>query len=84
MDALGAIDDLRHAEVGRDAHERIGIVARESLLLGQQVDHVAGRVLAGFVQVLVEAMDDPAIRRFQQRRRKVEVLAQDHLEQDVQ
>src|SRR3979411_3051408 len=63
VDALDAVDDLRHLESDGDAGEGIGVLAREALLAGEEVDRLADRHLHRFLEILVQAERDPVGRR---------------------
>src|SRR6266568_5193005 len=63
MDALDAIDYLRHLEIDRDAGERVGILARQPLLAGEEVDRFTDRHLHRLFEILMQAERDPMRRR---------------------
>src|SRR4051812_1479925 len=43
MNAFGAVYSLGHAQIGGEAAERVGILARQIALLAEQHDHIAQR-----------------------------------------
>src|SRR6202040_823510 len=54
MHALGAVDHLGHVEVHGSRAQHVGVVARQALGGGDEIDHLADRDLGGLVEVLVE------------------------------
>ena len=84
MNALPAIDHLSDAKIAGDAHQRIGVIAAEILMVGQQRQHIDRGFAHRHIEIFVEAVNDPFRRRLQQWRRKVEILAYKNLEQHVQ
>ena len=51
VNALGAVDGLRHAQIGGQAAERVGVLARQIALFAEQHDHVAQRPHHALVEV---------------------------------
>ena len=74
MDALDLVDDLRHAQVDRDARQRQGLRPRDAELALHQVEHRLGGLLGGGVEILVETEREPGIRGSRDRRAKVAIL----------
>ena len=54
MDALVAVDHLRHPQVDRDRAQRVGVLRTQATVFTDQRDHVAQRGLGGIVEVLVK------------------------------
>src|SRR5579883_252594 len=80
VDALGAVDRLRHVEIHGDAAKGVGVLAGEVLFRYQEVDGVAHRVDHRLVEAGVEAHGDPMRRRLAAWSFQVHVLAHDELE----
>src|SRR6185312_17367664 len=84
VDALLAVDDLGDGEIRRDAHQRVSIVARYVLDVGQEGEHLKRGGAHGNVEIFVEPVNDPLRRRFQQRRSEAEILTHRDLKENVQ
>lgn len=84
VNPLSAIDHLGHCKISRDAHQRIGVVARNPLQIGQQAQHFEGRRSHRLVQILVEAVNDPMLRRLKQRRREGKIPPHKYLQQNIE
>src|SRR5262249_27919788 len=53
VNSLLAVHDLGDRKIGGDAHQRIGIVARRALVLGQEAQHVEGSATHSDIEILV-------------------------------
>src|SRR4051812_7214021 len=74
MNALVAVDKLRHAHIDREAGEHIGVLARQTHALADQVDHRTQRVLRGIVEIFVERHRDVVRRRLGARQLEAQIL----------
>src|SRR5262252_151839 len=81
VDALGAVDDLRHVVINRDARDHIGLLARQpGEALGEKKDGLAHSDLHCLFEIWIEPHYHPVSRRFGARPSQFHVLAQDELE----
>jgi hypothetical protein len=58
-----AVDELRDVDVHRDAREHVGFIAVQMLFLHEKFDHVAHRMLGGFLEILAEAYGNAVLGR---------------------
>src|SRR3569832_407025 len=64
VNALVAVDDLRHAQIAGEAQQRKGLVPVETRTLAYDVEHLPQRDLHADVEVRVEGHRDHVRRRF--------------------
>src|SRR5439155_19117673 len=79
VDAFVAVDEFGDVEIGGDAREHVGIVAREMLFRDEEIDHLADGERGAGVQVIVEAHGDVVRGCFGARPLQAHVLAHDEL-----
>src|SRR5690625_2959567 len=61
------VDDLRHPEVAGNAAERIGFRPVDPPFADQKINHLQHGFADGLVEILVETMGDPELRRLENR-----------------
>src|SRR5262249_13421642 len=82
MDALLDVDHLRYAAIRYGWHESRRLIGRNIALLGEKFDGLRLDLIPCLVEILIKAHADP--RRFGFDARKIEWLALDHLNGDVE
>src|SRR5215831_9664214 len=81
VNALSAIDDLRHMIVGGHARDHVGLLTREVReSLGDEIDRFAHRDLHRLVQIGIESHHDPVRGGLCARPEESQILAHYELE----
>jgi hypothetical protein len=79
VNAFVAIDKFGDVQVGGNTGQHVGVVAREVLLVHQEVDHFADGEFCGFVEIFVKAHGNEMSRGFRARPMQMHVFADNKL-----